>query len=130
MRALAGVLAGAAAGVLSGMGVGGGSLLLLWLTTLGGMDQPQAAGVNLLYFACCALPALWGHRKRGHIRAGAVLWCALAGAPACCAGALLAGQLELSLLRRAMGGLFLLMGIREVLAREEPAHKEGPSRPH
>ena len=58
-------LVGAATGVLSGFGVGGGTLLLLWLTLVQGMDQFQAGGVNLVYFAACALPALWGHLRRG-----------------------------------------------------------------
>ena len=73
-------LVGAATGVLSGFGVGGGTLLLLWLTLAQDMGQLQAGGVNLLYFICCALPALWGHLRRGLVEKQAVLGCVLAGA--------------------------------------------------
>ena len=51
MSWLLSALVGAATGVLSGFGVGGGTLLLLWLTLVQGMGQLQAGGVNLLYFA-------------------------------------------------------------------------------
>ena len=30
-----------------------------------GLPQAQAGGVNLLYFLLCALPAFWGHWRRG-----------------------------------------------------------------
>ena len=50
-------LVGAVVGFLSGLGVGGGSLLLLWLTLVMGVDQPTARGMNLLFFLPCALVA-------------------------------------------------------------------------
>lgn len=37
-------------GVLSGCGIGGGSLLLLWLTLVQDMPQFTAGGINLLFF--------------------------------------------------------------------------------
>ena len=40
-------------GVLSGCGIGGGSLLLLWLTLVQDMPQFTAGGINLLYFLAC-----------------------------------------------------------------------------
>ena len=44
---LLGVLVGAATGVLSGCGVGGGTLLVLYLTAVAGLEQYQAGGVTL-----------------------------------------------------------------------------------
>ena len=59
------ILAGFAAGVLTGAGIGGGTLLLVYLTNFGGMEQRQAQGINLLYFLLTAPPALYGHFKNG-----------------------------------------------------------------
>ena len=59
------VFAGLAAGLLTGAGIGGGTLLLVYLTNLGGMELRQAQGVNLIYFLITAPPALWGHFKNG-----------------------------------------------------------------
>ena len=63
MTVLLSVLAGLATGILSGFGIGGGSLLLLYLTLAAGMSQYQAGGINLLYFIACAPTALWSHVK-------------------------------------------------------------------
>ena len=52
------VLAGAATGVLSGFGVGGGTLLLVYLTAFANVPQNLAQGVNLLYFLPAAATAL------------------------------------------------------------------------
>lgn len=118
-------LVGAATGVLSGFGVGGGTLLLLWLTLVQGMGQLQAGGINLLYFICCALPALWGHLRRGLVEKQAVLVCVLAGLPACAAGAFLAAWLDVTLLRRLFGAFLLIVGWRELFFKKSAAKTEG-----
>ncbi len=119
MNWLFSALAGLLTGVLSGFGVGGGTLLLLWLTLVSGMDQLRAGGVNLLYFVCCALPALWGHAKNGLLEKKAVLWCALAGFPACIAAALLASWMDVALLRRLFGVFLLYIGFRELFSKPQ-----------
>lgn len=108
---------GLATGVLSGFGIGGGSLLMLWLTQVSGLPQPAAAAINLIYFLACAPAALLHHSKNGLIDRSAVLWCVLAGVPASILSALLAGVLETGLLRRAFGLLLLYIGGRELFAK-------------
>ena len=51
------ILVGAALGFLSGLGVGGGSLLLLWLTLVMGEPQETARVMNLMFFLPCAFVA-------------------------------------------------------------------------
>lgn len=108
---------GAATGVLSGFGIGGGTLLILWLTLVSDMTQLQAGGINLLYFVCCALPALWGHAKNGLIEKRAVLWCVIFGVPACIAASLIASQIDVTLLRRFFGVFLLFVGFRELFSK-------------
>ena len=103
-----GVLVGLATGVLSGFGIGGGSLLILYLTSFGGMAQLQAAGINLLYFIVCAPSAL----------------CAAAGVVTGIAASLLALHLDLSLVRRAFGVFLLYIGARELLCKTPPEEKK------
>ena len=50
-----------AAGTLSAWGVGGGTLLLLALTLLLGVEQRQAQTLNLLFFLPAAGAALFFH---------------------------------------------------------------------
>ena len=43
-------------GFLTGLGIGGGSLLILWLTQVQGIDQSTARLINLIFFLPGALP--------------------------------------------------------------------------
>ena len=108
---------GAATGILSGFGVGGGTLLLVYLTAFAGVDQHQAQGVNLLYFLPAALLALPAHVKNGYIRRAALLPAFGAGLFCAGLGAWLATGLEVALLRRLFGGFLVAVGVGELLGR-------------
>lgn len=120
------ILVGAATGVLSGFGIGGGTLLLLWLTMVSGMDQLHAGGINLAYFIACALPALWYHLKNGLIEKKAALWCILAGVPACILASLLAARMDVTLLRRFFGVFLLGIGFRELFFKSKKGGTPNP----
>lgn len=111
------LLVGAATGVLSGFGVGGGTLLLIYLTAFAGVDQHQAQGINLLYFLPAALLALPAHVKNGYIRRNALLPAIGAGLACAGLGAWLATSLEVGLLRRLFGGFLLVVGVGELFGR-------------
>ena len=98
------VLAGTATGILSGFGVGGGTLLLIYLTAIAGMAQPQAQGINLLYFLPSAAAALPAHIKHGYVEKSVLLPAILAG-------------LDTGLLRRCFGGFLLAVGLRELFRK-------------
>ncbi len=110
------LMVGLLTGILSGFGVGGGSLLMLYLTMFAGVQQYAAGGINLLYFIACAPAALWSHVKNGLVERPAVLWCTLAGLPVSVAAAFLASWINVDLLRRAFGVLLLYIGVRELRA--------------
>lgn len=112
-------LAGLLTGVLSGCGIGGGSLLVLWLTLFEGMPQFTAGGINLLYFLACAPAALVSHVKNRLIDRKAVLSCVPAGALTSLAAALLASHTDVSLLRRLFGVLLLVIGTKELFTKRK-----------
>lgn len=116
MSAVIAAAVGLATGILSGCGVGGGSLLMLYLTLLAGVAQYKAAGINLLYFLACAPAALWAHYKNGLIDKRAALWCIAAGIPAAIVASLLAAHMDTSWLRRAFGVFLLAVGLKECFA--------------
>ena len=111
------LLAGTAAGVLSGFGVGGGTLLLLYLTAIAGLPQQQAQGINLLYFLPAAGAALPAHVKNGYVEKSVLLPAILAGLAAAALAAWAATCLDTGLLRRFFGGFLILIGLRELFAR-------------
>ena len=113
MSAVLAVAIGLLTGILSGFGIGGGSLLLLYLTLFEGAGQYQAGGINLLYFLSCAPAALISHRKNGLIEREAVKCCVPAGVVTSVLSALLAARVDTDLLRRAFGVVLLYIGVKE-----------------
>ena len=111
------LLAGTATGILSGFGVGGGTLLLIYMTTFAGVPQNLAQGVNLLYFLPAAATALPAHIKNGSIDGKTVWPAALAGLAGTALAAWLATGLDVELLRRCFGGFLLVVGLRELFAK-------------
>lgn len=107
------ILVGAATGVLSGFGVGGGTLLVLYLTAVGGIEQTIAGGINLLYFIGCAPAALQGHIKQKVIQWKTTAWCIAGGVPTAILVSLLLQEIDTNLLRRLFGIFLLFIGIRE-----------------
>lgn len=99
-------LIGLLTGVLSGFGIGGGSLLILYMTSFTEVNQYAAGGINLLYFLFCAPAALVSHIKNKLVEKKAVLICTLAGIPSSLLAAWGAAVIDISLLRRSLRGVF------------------------
>ena len=110
------IVIGVATGIISGFGIGGGSLLVLYLTAFAGITQHTAGGINLLYFIGCAPAALIGHIRQRNIEWKAVLWCGLAGIVAAIPASLLSAGLNATLLRRLFGVVLLYIGVKELRA--------------
>lgn len=117
-------LAGAITGVLSGFGVGGGTLLLIYLTAFAGMEQTLAQGINLLYFLPAAAMALPSHIKNGYIEKKAAIPAIAAGLICSAAAAWAATALDVKLLRKCFGLFLLYIGITE-LFRKPPKDSGG-----
>ena len=109
------LLVGTALGFLAGLGVGGGSLLILWLTLVLGMEHPQARIINLLFFIPSALIASLFRWKQGKLDLKAVLPGILAGCAAAALGSWLSIRIELFWIKKLFGGLLLITGTRELL---------------
>lgn len=109
-------LAGAATGILSGFGVGGGTLLLIYMTAFAGLPQEQAQGINLLYFLPAAAASLPAHAKNGFLEKPVLLPAIAAGLACAALGAWTATGMDTALLRRLFGVFLLFVGARELFA--------------
>ena len=114
---LVAALAGAATGVLSGFGVGGGSLLLIYMTSFAGVPLALAQVINLLYFLPTAAAALPAHFKNGCVEKKALLPAISAGLACSALSAWAATALDVELLRRCFGGFLILIGLRELFRK-------------
>ncbi len=117
--AFLGLLVGALTGVLTGAGIGGGTILMLYLTLALGMPQLQAQGTNLLYFLAASPPSLYFHFKNGLVEKRGALWAACCGALTCLLGSYLAGVTDPGWLRKGFGLILLVIGLKEVLGKKK-----------
>lgn len=108
---------GAMLGFLAGLGVGGGSLLILWLTLVIGMDHHAARIVNLLFFIPTAVISSIFRWKQGRLCFSRILPAVIAGC--ICAGifSYLGRHMDLTVLKKLFGLLLLATGIRELFYR-------------
>ena len=109
-------LAGAPTGIRSGFGVGGGTLLLIYMTAFAGLPQEQAQGINLLYFLPAAAASLPAHAKNGFLEKPVLLPAIAAGLLCAGLGAWTATGMDTALLRRLFGVFLLFIGVRELFA--------------
>ena len=93
--------------------MGGGSLLLLYMTQLAHISQVQAQGINLLYFLPTAAAALPAHYKNGFLEKSAILPAVAAGLVGTALAAWVATSIDVALLRKLFGLFLIFVGIRE-----------------
>lgn len=113
------LLVGCATGILSAWGVGGGTLLLLIMTLVLGVDQTTAQGINLLYFLPTAAAGLICHGKNGLLDGRLVRAAAPWGLLSAAAGAWLATAVDPAFLRRPFGLFLLATGVMTLLKKDK-----------
>ncbi len=122
MTALFSFLAGLVCGIISGFGIGGGTLLVLYMTLLGGLDQRAAQGINLLYFLPTAAAALLLHSKNRLVCWRTTIPAALCGAVTAGLSSWLASDLDTTLLKKLFGAFLLVIALLEL--RWKPKQRE------
>lgn len=119
------IFVGAVLGFLSGLGIGGGSLLILWLTLVRNVDPSAARGINLLFFIPCALIAGFFRWRQGSIPFRKICPAILSGCAAAFLFSLLGARLDTFLLKKLFGVLLIATGLRELFYRPK-RKREGP----
>ena len=104
------VIAAFLMGALSGMGIGGGGLLVIYLTLMRNVDQIGAQGINLYFFLFASVAALFIHCKRRNINYKMILFLAAFGMPAALLGGYSATVADPDAVRRIFGAMLVLAG--------------------
>lgn len=115
------ILAATVLGFLAGLGTGGGSLLILWLTLVLDVPQADARSINLLFFIPAAVVACLFRWKQGKLDFKKVLPAIISG---CIAAGILSwvgNLMDMTVLKKLFGGLLLFTGIRELFYRRRKA---------
>ena len=115
------IIAGIILGYLAGIGVGGGSLLILWLTLVLNTDPQISRGINLMFFITAAGSVSLLRLKKGSLNFKKVLPAIIAGGILAALASLLRDNIDTNLLKKLFGGLLIITAIRELTYRPQKA---------
>ena len=106
-------------GLLSAMGFGGGTVLIIYLTTFLSLDQKQAQGMNLVFFVVTGCLSIFINKKNGLTDKRELQRALPFAAIGLAVGYLLLPIIETALLKKLFGGVLLFLGINELFSRGE-----------
>ncbi len=118
-------ITGVLSGIISGMGIGGGTILIPALSIFFNMPQKTAQSINLIYFIPTAAAALITHIKNKRIETQSIKLIIPLGIIGAVIGSFIALGLDNSLLRTMFGWFMLVMGIREIYIGMRKEDKNG-----
>lgn len=101
-------------GFLAGIGVGGGSLLILWLTLVLQMEYSLARVLNLLFFLPSAVIASLFRWHQGRLELRKILPAILFGCISAGIFAAFSHRLDMEIMKKFFGILLLITGLREL----------------
>jgi len=115
------LIVGSVLGFLSGLGVGGGSLLMLWLTLVVNIPHSAARSINLLFFIPSAIIASIFRWRQGSLDVRKILPAILSGCFSAGLFSWLSHHVDITVIKRLFGILLLITGIRELFYRPRKA---------
>lgn len=108
------IIAGLVSGIISGMGIGGGAILIPALLLISDISQKTAQGINLVYFIPTAVFALIIHLKNKSVEIKTALIIGCFGAFGVVLGFLIANSMDDMFLRRVFGIFLAFIGFYEI----------------
>lgn len=114
MQWLTDILISSILGFLAGIGTGGGSLLILWLTLVRGISPEQTRTINLLFFIPSAVIATFINIRKDRVVIKKITPAVIAGCIAAAAASALGKNMDTEILKKLFGGLLIFAGLREI----------------
>ena len=112
------IIIGFLSGIISAMGIGGGTLLIPFLVIITELGQIQAQGLNLIVFIPVASLALIVHRKEGNLETKYTKKIVPIGIIGAILGSLLALRIDQNKLRMSFGIFLIFIGLYEFFKKE------------
>ncbi|MBQ3547570.1 MAG: sulfite exporter TauE/SafE family protein [Clostridia bacterium] len=115
---IAALLAGLFSGIIGGMGMGGGAVLIIYLSLFTDTPQLKAQGINLLFFIPIGLTALIIYTIKKQIKWKTVLPLAAFGIIGAFLGIMLTKFFGNDWLSKIFGGFLILMAVKEFFSKK------------
>ena len=108
------VLIGAVSGIFSGIGMGGGTVLIVLLTGILGLEQHIAQATNLIYFIPTAISAIIVNYKEKNIDTKLAKIMSFYGIVGAVIGAIISVNTDVQKLRKFYGIFLAIIAVHEI----------------
>ncbi len=108
------LLAGLLSGIIGSMGMGGGAVLIIYLSLFEETKQLTAQGINLLFFIPIAISAVFIYALKKEIKWKLTLKISAFGLIGTAVGWYLAGFLGGDITAKIFGGFLIILGLKEM----------------
>lgn len=112
-------VAGLLSGLFGAMGLGGGGVLIIYLTLFSGLGQITSQGINLIFFAFIAFISVVIYSYKKLIDWNLVLPTALLGIPGSIIGFYFSSLVDSQILNKLFGVLILIIGISQIFKKDK-----------
>lgn len=111
---MAEVLIGLLSGIVSGTGMGGGTILIFLLSFVMGVEQHIAQATNLIFFIPTSIIAIIINIKNNNIALQSAVLISIFGILGAIIGANISIMIDVNLLRKCFGIFLLIIAIHEI----------------
>ncbi|MEG0693690.1 MAG: sulfite exporter TauE/SafE family protein [Oscillospiraceae bacterium] len=112
-------LVGLLSGITASLGIGGGFVLLLYLTVITNMPQREAQLINLIFFLPIAIVSILLHIRNKLIVKDVVMKSVIGGILGVFVGVYIATILPNEFISKAFAIFVLIVGIKELFAKKK-----------
>ena len=118
------IIAAIVSGMAASLGIGGGGILIIYLTLFASMEQLKAQGLNLLFFIPCGIIAIIIHLKNKLIVKEYSVLLISGGVVGALVGNYLATVINTAILSKIFAVFIILIGLRELLTKPKIKEKK------
>ena len=108
------ILIGIVSGIVSGTGMGGGTILIFMLTVVCNIDQHIAQATNLIFFIPTSIMAIIVNLKNKNINLKLGIYIAIFGILGAIIGANIAIYTDVNMLKKYFGGFLVIIVFHEI----------------
>ena len=108
------IIIGIISGIFSGIGMGGGTILIFLLSAFLGVEQHVAQATNLIYFIPTSISAILINYKEKNIDKKLAIKISIFGIIGAIIGALISTNINVQILKKLFGIFFAIITIHEI----------------
>ncbi len=105
------IIIGLISGIVSGMGMGGGTILITFLTCFFGVNQLIAQASNIIFFVPTSIIATIVNVKNHMLKWKVAIPLTIAGIVGAIGGSIIANKIDVSILRKAFAIFIIIIAI-------------------